>query len=85
MRYSALNRRLHRWGAVLFALPVLVIIASGIVLHLKKHSEWIQPATLEGKDPVPRIDFSRILNAARTAEEAGIRPASLYHPYLFLT
>ena len=34
-RFSIWQRRLHRWGAILVALPLSVIIATGVLLQLK--------------------------------------------------
>ena len=72
MRTSVLLRKLHKWGAVLSALPLLVIVASGILLQLKKDVAWIQPPTQAGAGSELSISFSRILEAARSVPEAGI-------------
>ena len=37
-----LNRRLHRWGAVAVALPFLIMLASGLLLQLKKQLPFVQ-------------------------------------------
>jgi len=66
------NRKLHRWGAVVVFLPVLVVVASGILLQLKKQSDWIQPPTQKGSSDAPTIGFDRILDVARTVPEAGV-------------
>ena len=67
------NRKLHRWGAIAAALPLLIVIGTGILLQLKKESDWIQPPTQRGSDGPPEIRFERILEAARTVPEAGVR------------
>jgi len=67
------NRTLHRWGAVLIALPLLVVVGSGILLQLKKESDWIQPPTRKGSGGSPSIPFERILAAAATVPEADVR------------
>ncbi len=36
-------RRLHYWAALAAALPLLLIIATGLLLQLKKQQAWIQP------------------------------------------
>jgi hypothetical protein len=36
MKAIILNRKIHRWAAIATALPVLIVIASGILLQLKK-------------------------------------------------
>jgi uncharacterized iron-regulated membrane protein len=72
MKASVLNRKLHRWGAILTAVPLLVIIGSGILLQLKKEWGWIQPPTRRGEGTYPTISFERILEAARSSPGAGI-------------
>lgn len=67
------NRKIHFWGALLCALPVLIIIATGILLLLKKQSDWIQPATVKGDDRVPQLSFEHILQQSKTVAEAQIK------------
>ncbi len=38
-------RKAHRWGAILVALPFLLVIVTGILLQLKKELPWVQPPT----------------------------------------
>lgn len=71
-RAPKLNRELHRVGALVSALPVLVVILSGLVLQLKKHWSWVQPPTQPGAAPALTLDWDAVLASARTAEEAGI-------------
>ncbi len=70
---SILNRRVHRWGALAVALPLLIVILSGILLQLKKESSWLQPKTVQGQGRAPSIGFDQILAAAASVPEAGIR------------
>lgn len=72
MKASVLNRKLHRWGSALIAVPLLIIILTGILLQLKKQVTWVQPATMRGSGSVPEISFDRVLEVARGVEEAGI-------------
>jgi len=56
------------------AIPILVIIASGLVLQLKKDFTWIQPAEVRGIGKTPQISLDRILEITKTvpyAEVAG--------------
>ena len=66
------NRRLHRWGAVLIAVPLLLTISTGVLLLLKKQASWIQPPTLEGHSKIPGLSFDQILAKARTVPAAGV-------------
>ncbi len=36
MTFNALNRKIHYWASIIVALPFLVVIATGILLQLKK-------------------------------------------------
>ena len=63
---------LHRWGTILVALPVLVMLVTGMMLQWKKHSAWIQPPTQRGATTEPTIGFELILAVARTIDEAAI-------------
>jgi hypothetical protein len=72
-KFSVWQRRLHRWGAALIALPVLVIFGSGVLLHLKKDAAWIQPPEHKGSPGRLEASFERILEALRAVPEAGVR------------
>ncbi len=70
---QVLFRQLHRWGAVLIALPLLVMIGAGLLLMLKKEVAWIQPPTARGSEAaVPRQSFDALFEAAKAVPEAGI-------------
>lgn len=66
------SRWLHRWGSILIALPILLVITTGIVLQLKKQVAWVQPPSQRGSAAEPTLAFDRILEIARTVPEAGI-------------
>ncbi len=72
MSAAAWNRKLHRWGSIAVALPLLVVICTGILLLLKKDSAWIQPPTQRGAGAELVLSFDEILAAARSAPDAGI-------------
>ena len=65
-------RKLHRWGAILIALPFVVIIATGILLQLKKELAWVQPPSSKGIGKVPEIGFDAILAAVKDVPEAEV-------------
>lgn len=66
------HRKLHRIGAIVAALPLLVIVASGLLLQLKKDWSWVQPVTLKGSATTPSVDFDAILAAVAAVPEAGV-------------
>jgi uncharacterized iron-regulated membrane protein len=70
---SALNRKLHHWGSIIIAVQLTVLLVTGVLLLLKKEFDWIQPPTVKGVQKGISIDFDRILAAACTVPEAGIR------------
>lgn len=67
------NRKLHRWGAMVIALPFLVVVLTGILLQLKKDWSWVQPPTARGKGQAPEITLARLLDAAKSVPEAEIK------------
>jgi uncharacterized iron-regulated membrane protein len=72
MRLSKLNRDVHRWGSVLVALPVAVIIVTGVILQLKKESAWTQPPTQKGSSRELSLTFGQILAATQQVPEAEV-------------
>jgi uncharacterized iron-regulated membrane protein len=70
------SRKLHRWGAIITIAPVAVVIATGLILQLKKQSDWIQPPSARGVASLGggerALDLDGILESARGVENAGI-------------
>ncbi len=66
------TRKIHRWGAIIIALPFLIVLVSGLFLQLKKDVSWIQPESKEGISTIPSISFEEILQAARSIPQAEI-------------
>jgi uncharacterized iron-regulated membrane protein len=73
MRWNLLVRKTHSWGAIAVALPVLVILGSGILLQLKKQLAWVQPTEYEGTGTAPAVSLDQILRAASTVPSAEVR------------
>jgi hypothetical protein len=72
MKLSKLNRDIHRWGSILIAAPVVVIVVTGVILQLKKESAWIQPPTRQGSGRELSLSFDQILAATRGVPEAEV-------------
>jgi uncharacterized iron-regulated membrane protein len=67
------NRKLHRWGAVLVAAPVLVIIVTGVLLQLKKEWSWIQPPTMAGTvENELALSWDQVLEAVKGVPQAEV-------------
>jgi uncharacterized iron-regulated membrane protein len=67
------TRKGHRWGAILIALPFLLVIVTGLLLQLKKEWSWVQPPTQRGQGKTPSVSLEAILDAARSQPEAGVQ------------
>jgi len=65
-------RKVHYWGAIVAALPILIITGTGVLLLLKKDWAWIQPTEQVGSGTIPQVSMEWLLEAARTVPEAGI-------------
>ena len=66
------SRKIHRIGAVLIALPFLIVIVSGIVLQLKKDVTWIQPETRTGTPSTLVLSLDSLLSISQSVDEAEI-------------
>jgi uncharacterized iron-regulated membrane protein len=73
VQLNVLNRKVHYWASFIVAVPVLVIIASGLLLQLKKHWSWVQPAELRGTGSTPAIDLPGILASVMQVRELNVR------------
>ena len=72
MKASRLNRLIHRWGSIATAIPVLLVLTTGVVLQLKKEFVWIQPKTQSGSEKFPQISFDKVLSITQTVPEAQV-------------
>lgn len=73
MHFNVLNRKVHFWASFIAAVPVLVIIASGILLQMKKQVDWVQPPEQRGTSTAPEIDFDQIMAGLRSVPALGVR------------
>jgi len=73
IKWNRLIRKSHYWVAIICAIPLLIVIGSGVLLLLKKESAWIQPATIKTASRTPSISFDQILQVAKSVPEVEIR------------
>ena len=73
MKARVLLRKIHYWGSIIIALPLIIMIGAGILLMLKKDIAWIQPPTQKGIEQaaIPTISMDDLFNAAKSVEQAG--------------
>lgn len=67
------TRKAHRIGALVSALPVLVVILSGILLQLKKEWSWVQPPTQRGSEARLALTWEELLARVSRVEAAEVR------------
>jgi len=65
-------RKIHYWISPFIFIPILIILSTGILLQLKKQSDWIQPPIQQGVSNIPSIEFQQMLEAAKSVPEAEI-------------
>lgn len=73
MKFNLLNRKIHYWASIAVAVPILIVIVSGILLQTKKYAAWIQPTEQRGAAQTPQISLPQVLEISRTVAEAEIK------------
>jgi uncharacterized iron-regulated membrane protein len=73
VHFNVLNRKIHYWASFIVALPVLVIILTGVLLQSKKHWTWVQPAEQRGTGSAPAISMEQILASVRTVPDLAVQ------------
>lgn len=67
------NRRFHRWLAIAIALPMLLVILTGIVLQVRKPVDWVQPPTLKGSESyAPTVALEQVLEQVSGVPEMQV-------------
>jgi uncharacterized iron-regulated membrane protein len=62
----------HYWLSIVVAAPVLLIIVSGLLLHVKKDFHWIQPTERRGTGGTPRLSLEEILSTCLAVTEVNV-------------
>ncbi len=73
MKLNLLNRKVHYWASFAVAVPILIVIVSGIMLQTKKQFVWIQPVEQRGASKTPTISLPEVLEISKTVAEAEIK------------
>lgn len=73
VKLNLLNRKVHYWASIALAVPILIVIVSGILLQTKKQFEWIQPVEQRGASKTPTISLPEVLEISKTVAEAEIK------------
>ncbi len=72
MSINRQTRRLHYWGSFAAALPILVILSTGILLQLKKQWSWVQPTEIRGTGTVPVIGLHDVMATIQADSSLGV-------------
>jgi uncharacterized iron-regulated membrane protein len=73
MKLSVLTRKVHYWAAIIAALPLVVVIGTGLLLQLKKQLPWVQPPERRGSSKEPTLTLARVLEVCQSVSEAEVR------------
>ena len=70
---SIWNRKIHRWIAIIIALPMLLVIVTGIFLQLRKPIDWIQPPTAKGSEKYqPTVALEQVLTEVKAVPQMQV-------------
>lgn len=70
--FNVANRKIHHWASFVVAVPLAVIIVSGLLLQMKKQWNWVQPPEHRGTGTTPVIGFEQILASLQGAPDLGV-------------
>ncbi len=73
MKFNFLNRKIHYWASIAVAIPILIVIVSGILLQTKKQFTFIQPIEQRGAGKTPMISLPQVLEISKTVAVAEIK------------
>jgi uncharacterized iron-regulated membrane protein len=73
MKLNRLIRKIHHWTTVFLALPLLVIICSGLLLQVKKQAPWVQPPEQLGTGTEPQVNLQQVVDAVMQWQELGVK------------
>lgn len=71
MTFNFINRRTHAWISICFAVPLIVVILSGILLQLKKQLPFVQPVERSGVTHEPVATPTQYLEAINRGKQDG--------------
>ena len=71
MTFNFVNRRTHAWISICFAVPLIVVILSGILLQLKKQLPFVQPVERSGVTHEPVATPTHYLEAINRGKQDG--------------
>ena len=73
MSVKKLNRTIHRWAGIVTAIPVIIILVTGILLLLKKDVAWIQPPSQKGLSQELKLSFEQVLDIVSKVPNVNLK------------
>ena len=73
MNTKKMNRKIHRWLGIFTAIPMIIILSTGVLLLLKKDISWIQPSTQKGSSKEVKLHFDDILNIVSKLPDINLK------------
>lgn len=70
-----MNRRIrqfHYWLTLAIAIPLAIVLSTGILLQIKKHWTWVQPIEQRGSTKTPTVDFPTMLKQLQSCDQAHV-------------
>lgn len=73
MTFNVLNRKVHYWVSAIVAIPLLVMITSGLLLQAKKQWAWVQPTEQRGTGSSPVLSLADVLDRVKQVPEMHVK------------
>lgn len=65
-------RQIHYWLTLAIALPLAIVLSTGILLQIKKQWTWVQPKEQRGSTKTPTVDFATMLIQLQSCDQAQV-------------
>ena len=67
------SRSIHLWLSLVIFIPVIIVIASGLLLQVKKEFDWIQPPTQKAQSSAPTLIFDDVLATVKQVPQTNLK------------
>jgi uncharacterized iron-regulated membrane protein len=73
MKLQILNRKTHYWASIIIAMPILLVLSTGLLLQLKKQIAWVQPVEQKGSSKELQLSFPHILQICQAIPHVEVQ------------
>lgn len=73
MRLLVLARKIHYWSTLFIALPILLVLVTGLLLQVKKQWAWVQPEEQLGTPTDSPITLGDAVSLMQSDENVAIQ------------